>query len=78
MCFKRSGGGWGQTHIRTKKWKEEPPPPPGPTPPPPDPPSPSSDAGGSLSWGPGKFFWLTVSGATRACSKVLGRRISQC
>ena len=61
-----------QARIRTEKWKEEPPPPPPPrvqTPPPPPsrPPtasSPSSNAGESLSWGPGKFFTFTVSGAT--------------
>ena len=59
-----------QTRIRTKK-VEGGPPPPGSKPPlpplsdPPPPPSPSSNADGSLSWGPGKFFTLAVSGATR-------------
>ena len=63
-------GWWGvKVHRRhaleQKKWKEDPPPPRVQPPPPPDPPSSlSSNAGGSLSWGPGKFFRLTVSGAT--------------
>ena len=54
------------THQK-EKWKEDPPPPRVQPPPPSDPPpSPSSNAGGSLSRGPGKFFRLTVSGATQA------------
>ena len=55
---------WGQAHIRTEKMEGGPPPPRSNPPPFQTPPSPSSNAGESLSWGPGKFFTLTVSGAT--------------